>query len=412
MKKICFVIMGYGKKTDPLSGKTYDLNITYNKIIKPAVKKAGFTCIRSDEIIESGIIDKNMYALLIQADLVIADITTFNFNATYELGIRHGAKRFATIVIKEKEGAIPFDISRNKIFSYSHMGNNIEDKEVKRCVKELRELIISVDKNQEIDSPLFYHIPSVKPYSLPENEYNQIIKNLKEKEDSIFSLTERAEFEMSKNNFTQAKKLWKKLVDKIENDQYYIQQQAFCTYKDETVKPNIALIDALRIISKLEPDNRNTIDPETLGITGAIYKRLWENNKMEIEYLDRSIEYYERGFTINQDYYTGENYALCLELKSEVTHDFDEKTYLKYAAIKARKEIIEIIDQLSKEEDFEIRSDLKWVYATLSHCYLGIKNAKKHKVYSDKFYELNPLDWQKATYEKSLKQLKKIHHTE
>jgi hypothetical protein len=47
MEKICFVIMGYGKKTDPTLGKTYDLDATYHRIIKPAVVKAGYTCIRN-----------------------------------------------------------------------------------------------------------------------------------------------------------------------------------------------------------------------------------------------------------------------------------------------------------------------------------------------------------------------------
>lgn len=50
--------MGYGKKTDPILGKTYDLDITYKNIIKPAVEQAGYTCIRGDEVLESGIIDK------------------------------------------------------------------------------------------------------------------------------------------------------------------------------------------------------------------------------------------------------------------------------------------------------------------------------------------------------------------
>ena len=40
MEKICFVIMGYGKKTDPTLGKTFDLDVTYNNIIRPAVQKA------------------------------------------------------------------------------------------------------------------------------------------------------------------------------------------------------------------------------------------------------------------------------------------------------------------------------------------------------------------------------------
>ncbi|MDB4609366.1 hypothetical protein OAF23_07030 [Flavobacteriaceae bacterium] len=107
-KPICFVIMGFGKKSDPESGKTFDLNKTYKNIIRPAVIEAGFECIRADEIKDSGLIDKSMYALLMQAELVIADITTYNPNAIYELGIRHAVRPFSTIILKEKDGKIPF----------------------------------------------------------------------------------------------------------------------------------------------------------------------------------------------------------------------------------------------------------------------------------------------------------------
>src|SRR5690606_22727738 len=105
-------------------------------------------CVRGDEILESGIIDKSMYALLIHADLVIADITTFNPNAIYELGIRHAARPFSTIVMKEKDGNIPFDINHNKTFTYSHMGEDIGSKEAERSVKALSSLIREVVKTQ------------------------------------------------------------------------------------------------------------------------------------------------------------------------------------------------------------------------------------------------------------------------
>ena len=92
--------MGYGKKTDPSTGKTFDLDKTYLNIIKPAVISAGLECVRGDEVKESGLIDKSMYALLIHADLVIADISTYNPNAIYELGVRHASRPFTTIIIK------------------------------------------------------------------------------------------------------------------------------------------------------------------------------------------------------------------------------------------------------------------------------------------------------------------------
>lgn len=406
--KTCFVIMGYGKKTDPTLGKTYDLDKTYHNIIKPAVEKAGFICVRSDEILESGTIDKNMYALLIHADLCIADITTFNPNAIYELGIRHAAKPFSTIVMKEKDGNIPFDISHNKIFTYSHMGEDIGFTETNRCVDALTKLITEVDRIGEVDSPLFQHIRGMQPYKLPEDEYGQIIKDLANKENSLFALVEAAKREMAKSNFSEAKRHWKKASAKVENDAYYIQQWSLSTYKDKSGSSSLALSDALSIISKLEPENRNTTDPETLGITGAIYKRMWLENKQKIELLDRAIEYYKRGFTINQDYYTGENYALCLDLKAEITIDEEEKIYLKYSAKQARKEIVDVIENLKNDVDFEKRSDLKWIYATLANCYFSSNDDGNFKIYDDKFSSLNPVDWEVETYKDGLQHLEKI----
>lgn len=260
MNKLCFVIMGYGKKTDPTLGKTFDLDITYKNIIKPAVEKAGFKCVRGDEVLESGIIDKSMYALLIHADLVIADITTFNPNAIYELGIRHAARPFSTIIMKEKDGNIPFDINHNKTFTYCHMGEDIGVSEVERSINALYNLISEIDKAQEVDSPLFHHIRGVEPYKLPENEYIQVIKELAKKENSIFAFVEKAKLEMSNENFEEAAKYWKKAKDKVDNDIYFTQQLALCTYKNKNTEPNISLMDALGIINQLEPENRNTTD--------------------------------------------------------------------------------------------------------------------------------------------------------
>lgn len=409
MEKICFVIMGYGKKTDPTLGKTYDLDATYHRIIKPAVVKAGYACIRGDEILESGIIDKSMYALLIRADLVIADITTFNPNAIYELGIRHAARPYSTIVMKEKDGNIPFDINHNKTFTYAHMGEDIGASEAERCVTHLSSLILEIDKAKETDSPLFHHIRGVEPYTIPESEYVQIIKNLASKEKSIFALVEKAKIEMKNGNFAEASKMWRKLTEKVESDTYFIQQWALCTYKDKTVNPKVALNDALTVISRLEPENRNTTDPETLGITGAIYKRLWQNDRDVIEYLDRAIEYYKRGFSINQDYYTGENYALCLDFKSEITSDLDEKIYLKVEAKKTRKEIINMIEKLSDDEDFEIRSDLKWIFATLANCYLAIDNVDLFEKYKSLFENCNPDAWEMGTFQDCVKHINQLN---
>src|ERR1700734_3772776 len=92
MPLTCFVVMGFGKKIDLATGRELDLDKTYQNIIKPAVTDAGYDCKRADEILHSGVIDVPMYDMLFGADLVVADLSTANLNATFELGIRHVMK--------------------------------------------------------------------------------------------------------------------------------------------------------------------------------------------------------------------------------------------------------------------------------------------------------------------------------
>jgi hypothetical protein len=71
----CFVVMGFGTKTDYTKPKTFNLDKTYQNIIKPAAKAAGLKCIRADEIVHAGNINVPMYEQLLKAD-VVADVST------------------------------------------------------------------------------------------------------------------------------------------------------------------------------------------------------------------------------------------------------------------------------------------------------------------------------------------------
>ena len=141
-KKKCFVIMGYGPKTDWESGRTLDLNKTYLNVIKPAVKACKLECVRADEIRHSGIIDVPMYENILTADIVIADLSTSNPNALYELGVRHALKPFTTIVMAEKGFKNPFDTNHIVVMPYEHLETDIGFSEVKRYKKELKKKIV------------------------------------------------------------------------------------------------------------------------------------------------------------------------------------------------------------------------------------------------------------------------------
>lgn len=144
----CFVVMGFGKKTNFESGRTLDLDKTYRNIIKPAVEAAKLKCIRADEIVHSGLIDIPMYEQLLQADVVVADLSTSNKNAFYELGVRHALRPFTTLVIAE-DGikAFPFDVNHVIVRQYHHLGEDIGYDEVMRFRAELTGTINTILQN-------------------------------------------------------------------------------------------------------------------------------------------------------------------------------------------------------------------------------------------------------------------------
>ena len=398
--------MGFGRKSDPSTGITYDLNQTYKNIIKPSVIEAGYECVRADEIKDSGLIDKSMYALLMQAELVIADITTYNPNAIYELGIRHAVRPFSTIILKEKDGKIPFDLDHNRMFMYKHLGEDIGADEAKRCQKELVELINNISKSHAIDSPLYEFIKDVNPPELPKKEYLALIDDLAEQEKHIFAIVEKAKESMKQSDFVGAAKYWEKANGLVSNEPYFIQQRALCVYKSKMPSEQTALIDALKIIEELEPDGQSN-DPETLGITGAIYKQLWHLNN-DISSLERAIEYYGKCFKIRNDYYTGENYALCLSIKAFNEKNKDEKIYAQVASKKVRESIIETLTNILNFGEIEGRLDEKWIYATLAHCYYAVGNIEQAEAFEKKFLKSDILDWERDTYENNKTLLIKI----
>src|SRR2546423_12831779 len=123
----CFVVMGFGKKTDFETGRVLDLDQSYTNLIKPAVESAGLKCIRADEIVHSGLIDLPMYQLLLKADVVVADLSTSNRNAIYELGVRHALRPYTTVVIAEDQimKSPFFDLNHIVIRQYQHLGEDI-----------------------------------------------------------------------------------------------------------------------------------------------------------------------------------------------------------------------------------------------------------------------------------------------
>ena len=75
------------------------------------------------------------------------------------------------------------------------------------------------------------------------------------------------------------------------NNDYVVQQLALVQYKSKYPNETIALEEAKRTIELLNP--QDSLDLETIGITGAIYKNLFKINN-NYDYLDEAIKYYKK----------------------------------------------------------------------------------------------------------------------
>ena len=151
-----FVLLSWALvKTDFATGRLLNLDATYENIIKPAVELTGYRCIRADDINHSGVIDLHMYKMLLIADLVIADISTTNANALYELGVRHALKNKTTIILSEDQSALHFDLNHVATIQYQHNGDDISASESTRIINRLKRVIEDATQGNEPDSPVY-----------------------------------------------------------------------------------------------------------------------------------------------------------------------------------------------------------------------------------------------------------------
>ncbi|MHB8097780.1 MAG: TRAFs-binding domain-containing protein, partial [Erysipelotrichaceae bacterium] len=139
--------------------------------------------------------------------------------------------------------------------------------------------------------------------SIRREVYKEIIDEAISKSDSVSKLIENAINFRDKSDFTNSIQLWKKLIELIPNNDYVVQQLALSIYKSKMPNESMALDRALEVIKKL--NIYKSLDIETLGISGAIYKRMFKVNN-NYDYLDSAIYFYKKGYTIQNDFYNGE----------------------------------------------------------------------------------------------------------
>ena len=142
-------------KVDPAKAK--NLDHIYEEWIKPTVESVhilGDTnrtvhCHRADKDARSGEIIMHIIEHLLNADIVIADLSGRNANVFYELGVRHSLRK-TTVLIADNLDDIPFDIRGLRAIAYEY-----EPAKLVTFRRELKDAVeAAVTNSTDADNPV------------------------------------------------------------------------------------------------------------------------------------------------------------------------------------------------------------------------------------------------------------------
>lgn len=409
----CFVVMGFGKKQDYPTGRVLDLDKSYRYIIKPAAEAAGYECVRADEIQHAGNINVPMYQQLLNAEVVIADVSTYNPNAFYELGVRHALKPYTTITVAEDKLVFPFDVGQIAIRKYQHLGDGIDFGEVERMRTELRDAIKIVGSQEACDSPVYTFLHDLRPPAFAKDEAVRAMASNGPPNESpslptIRTLMDQAEAALKASDFVTAKSLFAVVRSMMPMDNYIAQRLALATYKSELPTSEAALNEAASILESLKPGA--STDCETLGLYGAVQRRLWGVTNA-VAHLDKAIWAHEKGFNIRNDYYNGINFAFLLNVRAalngvaeppEAVADF-------VVAQRTRRKVLALCQASLDAKPAPKDAEEYWIKATMAEAYAGLGDeAKAQELLNGAKAQPGVPDWMVRTTEEHLSEMKSL----
>lgn len=217
------------------------------------------------------------------------------------------------------------------------------------------------------------------------------------------------------NEFAYARKLLARAAARLNevNDSKtrvkIIQRHALCTYKDPDQPLLTRLERALEILKQAEPLETTNVE-ETLGLAGAIYKRLWEADGQR-QHLERSLGYYLRGYQLGVRVgygYTAINAAYILDcLAAQEKQAADEARVSSDSVRVRRRQARDIREEILRELPplRQAHPDLHrawWFNVTLAEAAFGVGAYQEAAFWLALAKEAGAHDWE---YESTARQL-------
>jgi len=247
----------------------------------------------------------------------------------------------------------------------------------------LKKAVAIVGQKAAIDSPVYTFLSGLQPPAVAKEEIKRAAQAIADQapaaqadnQPTVRALMDQVDAAMKRSDFATAKSLLTVVRSMLPNDVFVMQKLALATYKSKQPTVIDALNEAWDILEKLGPGN--STDTETLGLYGAVRKRLWEETQAT-PHLDKAIWALAKGFYVRNDYYNGINLAYMLNVRASLVKDAASVEELAEAigdfvlARRTRHRVIELCEELLQSKNAPMGESVFWIKATMSQAYAGV----------------------------------------
>ena len=154
------VIQAQGFRTDRFTEQRFDFERSF-ELIRDALQAAGLGCTRVESRV--GYTADTLLRQLMEADLLIADLSALVPDVLLQLGIRHGLRPGRTILIAAERSELPASFDSQRILRYAQRDTSMDSGEAARLAAALQSAIRHVMAQGAIDSPVYSALPQLRP---------------------------------------------------------------------------------------------------------------------------------------------------------------------------------------------------------------------------------------------------------
>ncbi len=342
-RAICFVIMPFGRKPD-MSGREIDFDLIYRDIIEPAIGDVGFDAVRADEEVNAGLIHKAMYERLMLSEYAVADLTVFNPNVYYELGVRHAVRPQTTVLISADESRLPFDVGHLRTLPY-RLDEKGRPKDAAGARAALAKRLEDCKQHGEPDSPLSKLLDGFKPAEIEHSKTDIFRQKVTYSQDLKSKLRKARALERGKNVAAldavktelgdigtveagvvidlllsyRAAGAWDRMIDLYRAMDPVLQKSVLAREQYAFALNRAGHGEDAEIVLQELLEDRGP-SSETYGLLGRVYKDRWEAAKKAGDlaasgWAEKAIEAYLKGFEVDwRDAYPGVNAVTLIAL--------------------------------------------------------------------------------------------------